>query len=76
VEIRRGRRTRVLEPQTNLTCLRLLSLSLTYVYILHAYIAFLFICLIYLVLKLIYVWDYLLTLVFNQESHSGTPTLI
>ena len=32
-----------------LPCLRLLSLSLTCVYILHAYIAFIFICLIYLV---------------------------
>ena len=35
--------------ETNLSCLRLLSLSLTCVYILHAYIAFIFICLIYLV---------------------------
>jgi len=25
---------------------------------------------------LLYAWDYLLTLVFNQESHSGTSTLI
>ena len=33
--------------ETNLSCLRLLSLSLTLVYILHAYIAFIFICLIY-----------------------------
>jgi len=38
--------------ETNLPCLRLLSLSLslTCLYILHAYIAFIFICLIYLVL--------------------------
>ena len=37
--------------ETNLSCLRLLSLSLTFVYILHAYIVYLFICLIYLVLN-------------------------
>ena len=35
--------------ETNLPCLRLLSQSLTCVYILHAYIAYIFICLIYLV---------------------------
>ena len=29
-----------------------------------------------LVLKLLYAWDCLLTHVFNQESHSGTSTLI
>ena len=33
--------------EINLPCLRLLSLSLTYVYILHAYITFILICLIY-----------------------------
>ena len=62
--------------ETNLPCLQLLSLSLTCVYILHAYIAYIFICLIYLVLKLIYAWDCLFILVFNQASHSGTSTLI
>ena len=59
-----------------LPCLRLLSLSLTCVYILHAHIAFIFICLIYTCDKLIYAWNCLLTFVFNQESHSGTSTLI
>ena len=34
--------------ETILPCLRLLSLSLTYPYILHAYIAFIIICLIYI----------------------------
>ena len=38
---------RVLNLETNLPYLQLLSLSLTCVYILHAYIAFIFICLIY-----------------------------
>ena len=37
--------------ETILPCLRLLSLSLTCLYILHAHIAFIFICLIYLVLN-------------------------
>jgi len=57
-----------------LPCLRLLiSLSHTHLclYISYAYIIYLFICLIYLRLNDI-AWDYLLTLVFNQESHSGT----
>ena len=56
--------------------LRLLSLSLTCVYILHAYISFIFTCLIYLCLHCYMLGDCLLTLVFNQESHIGTSTLI
>ena len=36
--------------ETNLPCLRLLSLSLTCVYILHAYFVFIITCLIYLCL--------------------------
>ena len=62
--------------EINLPYLRLLSLSLTCVYILHAYIAYIFICLIYLVLNYYMLEDYLFTLVFNQESHRGTSTLI
>ena len=62
--------------ETNLPCLRLLSLSFTCLYILHAYIVFIFICLIYCVLNFYMLGDYLLTLVFNQESQSGTSTLI
>ena len=44
-----------LNLETNLPCLRLLSLSLslTYLYILHANIVFIFICLIYCVLIII-----------------------
>jgi len=36
--------------ETILPCLRLTSLSLVFIYILHAYFVYLFICLIYLVL--------------------------
>ena len=43
-------------------------------YILHAYIVYLFICLI-ICAQLIYAWDCLLILVFNQESRSGISTL-
>ena len=53
-----------------------LSLSLTCVYILLMLIAHISYLLDILVLKLIYAWDCLLTLVFNQKSHSGTSTLI
>ena len=53
-----------------------LSLSLTCVYILHALIVHIHYLLDILMLKLIYAWDCLLTLVFNQESHSGTSTLV
>ena len=43
-----GRRVRVLEPRNKSPVSAIaLSLSLTCVYILHAYIAFIFICLIY-----------------------------
>ena len=59
-----------------LPCLRLLSLSLTCLYILHANIVFIFICLIYGVLNCYMLGDCLLTLVFNQESQRGTSTLI
>ena len=62
--------------ETNLPYLRLLSLSLTCVYILHALIVHILYLLDILVLKLIYAWDYLVILVFNQESQSGTLTLI
>ena len=64
--------------ETNLPCLRLLSLSLsiTCVYILHALIVHIHYLLNILVLILIHALDCLLTLVFNQESHSDTSTLI
>ena len=62
--------------ETNLPCLRLLSLYLTCVYILHAFIIHIHYLLDILVLKLIHAWDCLITLVFNQESYSGTSTLI
>ena len=62
--------------ETNLSCLRLLmSLSLVF-YILHALIVYIYymldipLCFIY-----IHALDYLRTLDFNQESHSGTSTL-
>ena len=51
--------------ETNLPYLRLLSLSLTCLYILHAYIAFIFLCLIYLVPNCYMLGNCLLTLVFN-----------
>ena len=69
--------------ETILSCLRLLiSLSLTHTHLCFiSCICLLFIsliCLIYLLLKLnMYAWVVcLLTLVFNQESNSGTSTLI
>jgi len=61
--------------ETILSCLRLfISLSLVvlylaFLYCLHHYMLDIF------VLYWIYAWDCLLTLVFNQESHSGTSTL-
>ena len=62
-----------------LPCLRLLiSLFLSHLClcILHVYIVYLFICFIYLCFINIYAWVVcLLTLIFNQESHSGTSTL-
>ena len=45
-----------LNLETNLPCLRLLSLSLTYVYILHTLIVHIHYLLDILVLKLIYAW--------------------
>ena len=62
--------------ETNLPYLRLLSLSLTVIYILQAYFAFIFTFLIYLCLYCYMLGDCLLTLVFNQESHSGNSTFI
>ena len=62
--------------ETNLLYFGLLSLSPTCAYILHALIVRIHYLLDILVLKLLYAWDCLLTLVFNQESHSGTSTLI
>ena len=62
--------------ETNLQYLRLLSLPLTCVYILHAIIVYILHLLDILVLILLYAWDCLLILVFNQESQSGTSTLI
>ena len=62
--------------EKNFPCLRLLSLYLLLVFIS---------CMLILSLSfmrdipcaiLIHAWDCLLTLVFNQESHSGTSTLI
>ena len=52
------------------------SLSLTCVYILHAIIVHILYLLDILVLILLYAWDCLFALIFNQESHSGTSTLI
>ena len=60
--------------EINLPCLRLLSLSLTY--ILHALIVHIYYLLDILVLYCYLLGDCLLTLVFNQESHSVTSTLI
>ena len=61
--------------ETNLPCLRLLSLSLTCVYILHALIIHIHYLLDILVLNC-YMLGIVSTLVFNQESHSGASTLI
>ena len=64
----------MLEPRNKSLVLAIaLYLSL---YILHALIVHILYLLDILVLKLIYAWNCLLTLVFNQESHSGTSTLI
>jgi len=65
--------------ETILPCLRLLSLSLSISH-LSLYLACLY-CLYLFMLDipcviLIHAWDFLLTLVFNQESQSGTSTLI
>ena len=63
--------------ETNLPYLRLLislSLSLTCVLYLYAY-CFIYNMLDILVLYCYIAWDYLLTLVFNQESHGCTSTL-
>ena len=62
--------------ETNLPCLRLLSLYLTCLYILHAPIVHIHCLLDIVVLKLLYAWNCLLTLVFNKERQSGTSTLI
>ena len=51
--------------ETNLSCLRVLSLSLTCLYLACYYCVYLYM-----------LGDYLLTLVFNQESQRGTSTLI
>ena len=59
--------------ESNLPYLRLL-ISLSCLYILH--IVHVHYLLDILVLKLIYAWDCLFALVFNQESHYGTSTLI
>jgi len=67
----------VLEPRNSSPVFAIaLSLSLTCVYILLMLIAHIHYLLDIFVLILIHAWDYLLTLVFNQESHSGTSTLI
>ena len=61
--------------ETILPCLQLLiSLSVVFIYLACLY------CLSFNVLdiscaQLIYAWDCLLRLVFNQESHNGTSTL-
>jgi len=65
------------EQETNLPCLRLLYLYLSLVFISCMLLLFIFImCLIYLCLYCYMLGDCLLTLVFNQESHSGISTLI
>ena len=61
--------------KTNLPCLRLLSLSLTLVYILLAYIAFIFIFFIYLVLNLFMlgiVWSHL----YSTKRAIAAPQLL
>ena len=62
--------------ETNLPCLRLLYLSLICVYILHALIVHIHYLLDILVPYCYMLGDCLFTLVFNQESQSGTSTLI
>jgi len=66
----------VLKPQNNSLVFAIAHLSLSLVFI---YFACLY-CLSPYVLDiscalLIYVWDCLIILVFNKESHSGTSTL-
>ena len=66
----------VLEPRNNSPVFAIARLSLTCVYTLHAYIVHIYYMLdIYLFFIVIFAWDFLLTLVFNQKSHSGTLTL-
>ena len=61
--------------ETNIPCLRLLSLSFTYLYLAYSYCSYLYLLDI-LGLNCYMLSDCLLTLVFNQESQSGTSTLI
>ena len=66
----------MLEPRNNSPVFAI-ALSIShFVYILHALIVHIHYLLDILVLQLIYAWDCLLTLVFNQESHSSASTLI
>ena len=62
--------------KTILPCLRLLSLSLTCLYILHVLILHIHYLLDILVPYYYMLGDCLLILVFNQESQSGNSTLI
>ena len=62
--------------ETNLPCLRLLSLSLTSLYLACLYYFHLYMLDIYLCSYCYMLGDCLLKLVFNQESQRGTSTLI
>ena len=62
--------------ETNLPCLRLLSLSLTCLYLACLYCVYLYVLDIYLCSYCYMLGDCLQTLVFNQESQRGTSTLI
>ena len=66
----------MLEPRNNFSVFAIahLSLSLVFIYLACLYCLSLYMLDIFCA-QLIYAWDYLLTLVFNQESHSGTSTL-
>jgi len=63
--------------EINLPCLRLLiSLSLLSLYLACLYCSYPYMLDIPLCFKYIFIWDCLLTLVFNQESHSAPQLLI
>ena len=68
----------MLEPRNKSLAFAIaLTLSLPFiVYIMHAFVVFIFTCLISICAHIVYAWDYLLTLVFNQESQCSTSTLI
>ena len=61
--------------ETILPCLRLLSLSLICIYILHAHIAFIFICLIYCVLNC-YMRGIICSYFYSTKKVKATPQLL